>query len=177
MDHCVGERAGHAESFRSHRFAHEMGVGAADARGDGAQKIHVQAAWGQLKDFLKRVFGECADQGRLNRGRSGKMRRACQERRCAKEISLINVVEDFMLDAVSGLRNFNGALAYQVKRVARFAFAKNNFAGFLSKDANFWRDARNDIGVDACKQPIIVESLNRAGPGRRFHSIKSACDG
>ena len=101
------------------------------------------------------------------------MRRAGQERRCAKEISLVDVVEDFMFDAVSRLRNFNAALAYQVKRIPGFPFAKNDFAGFLSDHTNFRRDAPDDLGVNSFKQAIIVESLDGSGPGSGSRSIQN----
>src|ERR1700730_8608012 len=101
------------------------------------------------------------------------MRLARQQRRCAEEISPINVVEDVVIDAVSGLRDFNAALAYQIKRIAWFSFAKNDFARFLSQHANFWRDAFDGLGVNSFKQAIIIESLDGSGPGSGFHSIQN----
>ena len=101
------------------------------------------------------------------------MRGAGQEGRCAKEISLVDVVEDFMFDAVSRLRNFNGTLAYQIKSVAGFTFAKNNFTGFFSNHANFGCDSLDDLGINSFKQAIIVESLDGSGPGSGSHSIQN----
>src|SRR5437899_12882412 len=59
------------------------------------------------------------------------MRLACQQRGRPKEIALINVVEDFVVDAVWRLRNFHATLTYQIKRIAWFPFAENYFAGFF----------------------------------------------
>src|SRR5438105_5482738 len=99
------------------------------------------------------------------------MRLACQERRCTKEISLVDVVVDFVFHALCRLRNLDAALAYQIKRIARFTFAKNDFARFLSEHANFRRDALDDLGVDSFKQAIVVESLDGSGTGS--HSIQN----
>src|ERR1700736_2290327 len=101
------------------------------------------------------------------------MRLTRQQRNCAEEISLVNVVEDFVVDAVCGLRNFNAALADQIKRTAWFTFAKNYFTGFLSQHANFRRDALDDLGINTFKQAIIVESLDGSGPANRSHSIQN----
>src|SRR6266571_1588341 len=100
------------------------------------------------------------------------MRLARQQRSCAKEISLINVVEDLAVDALCRLRNFNAALPYQIERIARFAFAKNYFTRFLSQHAKFWRDALDDVGINSFEKPIVVESFDGSGPRGRFHSIK-----
>src|SRR6266446_4819623 len=100
------------------------------------------------------------------------MRLARQQRSCAKEISLINVVEDLAVDAACRLRNFNAALPYQVERIARFAFTKNYFTGFLSQHANFRRDALDNVGINAFEKPIIAKSLDRSAPCGRFHPIK-----
>lgn len=78
-----------------------------------------------------------------------------------------------MVDAVSRLRNFNAALAYQIKRIAGFTFAKNNLAGFLSEHANFRRDALDDLGVNSFEKPIVAKSLDSSGPGSSSHSIQN----
>jgi hypothetical protein len=93
-----------------------------------------------------------------------------QQRSCAKEISLINVVEDLAVDAVCRLRNFNAALPYQVERIARFAFTKNYFTGFLSQDAKFWRNALDDVGINSFEKPITAKSLDGSASRGRFHS-------
>src|SRR5260370_34456434 len=98
------------------------------------------------------------------------MRLARQQRSCAKEISLINVVEDLAIDAFCRLRNFNAALPYQVERIARFAFTKNYFAGLLSQHANFRRDALDNVGINAFEKPIIAKSLDGSASRARFHS-------
>src|SRR6184192_3017405 len=87
------------------------------------------------------------------------MRLTRQQRSCAKEISLVNVVEDFAVDAVCRLRNLNAALPYQVERIARFAFTKNYFTGFLSQHAKFWRNALDDVGINSLKSRL---SRNRS---------------
>jgi len=172
VDHRISECAGDPESFRSHGFAHEMGVGAANAYGDRAQKVHVQAARRKLKNLLKGVFCERADQRRLNRSRSGGMRLARQEGGCSKETSLVNVIEDLVVDAVCGFRNFNAALAYQIKRISGFTFAENDLACFFFQHANFRRDALDNVGINAFEKPIIAKSLDRSAPCGRFHPIK-----
>ncbi len=78
-----------------------------------------------------------------------------------------------MVDAIRRLRNFNATLAHQIKRIAWFSFAKNDFAGFLSYHANFWRDTIDDLGVNSFKQAITVESLDGSGPRSRSHSIQN----
>src|SRR5438876_9139577 len=98
------------------------------------------------------------------------MRLARQQRSCAKEISLINVVEDLVVDAVCRLRNSNAAFPYQVERIARFAFTKNYFTGFLSQHAKFWRNALDDVGINSFEKPIIAKSLYGSAPRGRFHS-------
>src|SRR5436309_5473404 len=98
------------------------------------------------------------------------MQLARQQRSCAKEISLINVVEDLAVDAVCRLRNSNAAFPYQVERIARFAFTKNYFTGFLSQHAKFWRNALDDFGINSFEKPIIAKSLYGSAPRGRFHS-------
>ncbi len=77
------------------------------------------------------------------------MRLARQQRGRPKEIALINVVEDFVVDAVCRLRNFHATLTYQIKRIAWFPFAENYFAGFFSEHANSRRDLLDDLDVNA----------------------------
>ena len=77
------------------------------------------------------------------------MRRARQQRGRPKEIALINVVEDFVVDAVCRLGNFHATLTYQIKRIAWFPFAENYFAGFFSEHANSRRDSLEDLDVNA----------------------------
>src|SRR5713101_6878562 len=92
------------------------------------------------------------------------MRLARQQRSCAKEISLINVVEDLAVDAVCRLRNFNAALPYQVERIARFAFTKNYFTGFLSQHAKFWRNALDDVGINFFEKSRLPRNRSTARP-------------
>src|SRR5438128_11372575 len=98
------------------------------------------------------------------------MRLARQQRSWAKEISLINVLEDFAVDAVCRLSNLTAALPYQVERIARFAFTKNYFTGFLSQHAKFWRNALDDVGINSFEKPIIAKSLDGSASRGRFHS-------
>src|SRR5438128_12571651 len=98
------------------------------------------------------------------------MRLARQQRSWAKEISLINVLEDFAVDAVCRLSNLTAALPYQVERIARFAFTKNYFTGFLSQAAKFWRNALDDVGINSFEKPITAKSLDGSASRGRFHS-------
>src|SRR2546423_7048446 len=101
------------------------------------------------------------------------MRLTCQERRCTKEISLVDVVMDFMVNAICRFRDLDAPPAYQIKRIARLTFAKNGFARFFSQHANFRRDALDDFSVKSFKQAIIVESLDSSGPGCGSHSLQN----
>src|SRR5437016_12876550 len=103
------------------------------------------------------------------------MRLARQQRSCAKEISLVNVVEDFAVDAVRRLRNLNAALPYPVERIARFALTKNYFTGFLSQHAKFWRNALDDVGINSFETPIIAKSLDGLPSRARSYSTNINC--
>src|SRR5256885_16929735 len=93
------------------------------------------------------------------------MRLACQQRGRPKEIALINVVEDFVVDAVWRLRNFDATLTYQIKRIAWFPFAENYLAGVFSENANSRRDLLADLDVTASCMTFYVYCLYAAAPG------------
>src|ERR1700730_14635792 len=94
---------------------------------------------------------------------------AGKKRGCAKEISLVNVIKDFVIGAFSGLRNFHATLSDQIKRIARLAFAKDYFAGFLADNIDFRRDPFDHVAVHSLEQSVIVESFDRSSSLRRFH--------
>src|ERR1051326_1015412 len=103
------------------------------------------------------------------------MRLAAEKGHRAKEISLIDVIENLIISWACGLRDFYAALPNQVERVAGLAFVENCFARFFSQHFNLRRDSFDNIDIDSVEEPIVVKFIDSSGPRSCFHrSAKSA---
>src|SRR2546421_8158256 len=97
------------------------------------------------------------------------MRLAGKQRGCTKKISLVDVIEDFVVRTFCRFSDFYATLPDEIKRIARLALTKNYFARFLAENINFRRDPFDHLRVHAIEQSVIVELFDRSSSLRRFH--------